>query len=537
MADKILIVDDDEGVVSLCERLLVQAGYEVLSTTRPQEALRLMRAQRFDLLLLDIRMPEMNGFELMQLARERDPELAIVIITGHGTIETVVQALQLGAEGLVLKPFESGVTLVQRVREALAKTRQAREAARSRALRPLFEVSQFLLAETDSQRLRTLILTITQGQFGATCVGLYSAEADGILHLISSQGFPETFPTTAPMGADASLPGRVVAWSLPLWVTMDMPGDQILLRDLEAAKITSALCAPLMRHGQITGAILAGKDSGAFREGDLELMTILAGQAAVAIENAGLYAELREYIKRIEESQQQLVQVEKLAALGRLVGSIAHEVNNPLQAIQNCLHLAEHKDLSDAKRKTYHDLAAEEVTRLIKLVRDMLDLYRPTAADFVPTDLNTLLDEVLSLAEKPLRDKGITLRKQYRKEMPLVPVVRNNLKQVFLNLLLNAGDAMPNGGKLLLKTSVTRHGKQQTAQVAVSDTGLGIAPEDRAKLFEPFYTTKTQGTGLGLAVSYSIVEAHRGQIQVESIVGSGSTFTVHLPLTKKSSES
>ncbi|MBI5054747.1 MAG: response regulator [Chloroflexi bacterium] len=541
MADRILIVDDDPGVVALCERLLTHAGYEVASSMRPQDALRMMRAQHFDLLLLDIRMPEMSGFELMQVARERDPELAIVIITGHGTIETVVQALQIGAEGFVLKPFESGVTLVQSVREALIKSRQAREAARSRALRPLFEVSQYLLAETDPQRLRSMIVASIQGHFGATCAGLYNVGADQTLHLVSSQGFPENFPQTALIGADSGLPGRAVAWSLPLWVTMDMPGDPALLRDLEAAQITSALCAPLIRRGQPTGAIIAGKGKAAnvasFREGDLELLTIFAGQAAVAMENSGLYAELREYVKRIEDSHQQLIQVEKLAALGRLVGSIAHEVNNPLQAIQNCLHLAEHKDLAEAKRKMYHDLAAEEVTRLIKLVRDMLDLYRPTAADFALTDLNTLLDEVLTLAEKPLRDKNVAIKKQYRKDLPSVPVVRNNLKQVFLNLILNAGDAMPNGGRLTLKTSLSRDNKHHVAQVSFIDNGVGIAHESRAKLFEPFYTTKAQGTGLGLAVSYSIVEAHGGHIQVESVVGSGSTFTVQLPLERNVDES
>jgi len=254
------------------------------------------------------------------------------------------------------------------------------------------------------------------------------------------------------------------------------------------------------------------------------------------MENAGLYAELREYVKRIEDSHQQLIQVEKLAALGRLVGSIAHEVNNPLQAIQNCLHLAEHKDLAEAKRKMYHDLAAEEVARLIKLVRDMLDLYRPTTADFALTDLNTLLDEVLTLAEKPLHDKNIAIKKQYRKDLPPIPVVRNNLKQVFLNLILNAGDAMPNGGKLTLKTGLSRNNKHHVAQVSFIDNGVGILPEDRAKLFEPFYTTKTQGIGLGLAVSYSIVEAHGGHIQVESVVGSGSTFTVQLPVEREADE-
>ncbi len=532
MADKILIVDDDLGVSALCNRVLTSAGYDSQVVNRPHDALRLLRENNYDLLLLDIRLPEIDGFELLRLARERDPDLAIVIITGHGTIDTVVEALQHGAEGLVLKPFESGAELVSAVRQALVKSRQAREAARSRALRPLFEVSQMLLSEVDLARLSNLIVSSVQGQFGTSCVGLYRLE-NGSLKLLASQGLPSGFPAEAGLGPEAGLPGRAVAWSLPLWVTMEMPGSPAILRDLQQANVNSALCAPLTRRGQSEGAIMVGRGAGAgtFREGDLELLTILAGQAAVAIENAGLYAEQREYIRRIEDSQEQLVQAEKLAALGRLVGSIAHEVNNPLQAIQNCLHLSWHSGLPEEKRREYHDLAMGEVLRLIRTVRDMLDFYRPTAADYVGTDLNLLLDETLSLAAKPLADKNIQVKKNYRKIPPTAPVVRNNIKQVFLNLLLNAGEAMEGGGQLTLRTHVANDGGQKVAQVSVTDTGPGIPPEHLPKVFEPFYTTKPTGTGIGLAVSYGIVQAHGGWIKVTSAPGT-TTFTVSLPLER-----
>ncbi|MBI3241592.1 MAG: response regulator [Chloroflexi bacterium] len=534
MPDRILIVDDDLGVATLCERLLKLADYDVESAHRPHDALRMLQARRYDLMLLDIRLPDMNGFELLQLARERDPELAIVIITGHGTVDTAVEALQHGAEGLVLKPFESGDKLVQSVRDALSKSRQASEAARSRALRPLFEVSQLLLAEVDTQRLQNLIVSLVQGRFGASCAALYVVDGEA-LQMAASQGFPAEYPQIARVGPNAGLPGRAVAWSLPLWVTIEMPGDPSLLRDLQLARLNSALCAPLTRRGQPTGVIVVGKsaEAGAFREGDLELLTILAGQAAAAMENARLYAELREYVRRIEESQQQLVQAEKLAALGRLVGSIAHEVNNPLQAIQNCLHLAAHTGLPEEKRSDYHQLAAEEVDRLIQTVRQMLDFYRPGTIDFTPANLNSLLDEVLALAAKQLRDNQIKVEKNYDSTLPAVPVVRNSLKQVFLNLLLNASEVMPGGGCLTLQTGLAHDGPGGLAQVSFTDTGPGIPIEDQVKLFEPFFTTKDRGTGLGLAVSYTIVEAHRGRIEVDSTLGAGATFTVYLPLERE----
>jgi two-component system NtrC family sensor kinase len=193
--------------------------------------------------------------------------------------------------------------------------------------------------------------------------------------------------------------------------------------------------------------------------------------------------------------------------------------------------LAWHPGLPEAKRKEYHDLATSEVVRLIQTVRQMLDFYRPTAADYVPTDLNLLLDETLALAAKPLADKNIEVKKTYRKSLPQVPVVRNNLKQVFLNLMLNAGEAMSAGGQLTLRTTLATDGGQKVAQVSVIDTGQGIAPEHLPKVFEPFYTTKPTGTGIGLAVSYGIIQAHGGWIKVNS-TSTGTTFTVSLPLER-----
>lgn len=538
MSDQILIVDDDPGVLAVCRRILDNAGYHTTTASLPQDALRLLRQHRFDLMLVDIRLPEMGGFELMQLARERDPELATVIITGHGTIDTVVEALEHGAEGLVLKPFISGPHLVQRVQEALVKSRQAREAARSRALRPLFEVSQLLLSEIDSERLRQQIVKSVQGQFGTSCVGLYELNGDSLRLIAGQQSSTHSCPPDMPVGVEAGLPGRSVAWLLPLWVTQEVPGDAALLSDLTLMNVGSALCAPLARRGQPMGAIVAGKaaEAGTFREGDLELLTILAGQAAVAMENANLYAELRDSMRQLQDSRDRLIQAEKFAAQGRLLGSIAHEVNNPLQAIQNCLHLAEHEGLSDDKRRSYHQLAAEEVERLIGTVRHMLDYYRPASTDFVPTDVNGLLDEVLLLAAKQLSDNGVQIKKHYRKNLPAVPAMGNNLKQVFLNLMLNASEAMPNGGVLTLSTTVQRDGGRSLVLIAIADTGAGIAPGDQAKLFEPFFTTKQGGTGLGLSVSYGIVEAHGGWMSARSAPGEGTTFNVYLPLERTSND-
>ncbi len=249
---------------------------------------------------------------------------------------------------------------------------------------------------------------------------------------------------------------------------------------------------------------------------------------------------------------QQLLQTEKLAAVGRLSASIAHEINNPLQAIHNSLHLLNNRPLSEEKRQLYLTMAQEEVDRLITIVQRMLDFYRP-ARDGVgmrPTDLHELLDSVLALINKQLQTCHIRVVRDWASALPRVLAIGNHLKQVFLNLILNAIESMPEGGVLTIRTtmvdqldttgyhsldivSITGSAGHRVSDpsviVEIRDTGQGIPPDILPKIFEPFYTTRSTGTGLGLAISYSIVEQHQGELAVSSVLGQGTTFRLRFP--------
>jgi len=209
-----------------------------------------------------------------------------------------------------------------------------------------------------------------------------------------------------------------------------------------------------------------------------------------------------------------------------LAAGIAHEVNNPLQPILNCLEVAiedvENKQLVDAEVLR---VAENEVQRIKGIVSRLLDFARPSTADAVEYNLQALIQEVLTLTNKQLERMGVRLRSQ----LDNVPMLKGNpaqLKQVFLNLVLNAAEAMPNGGKLTISLDADEAG----VTVAVKDTGIGMNQETVARIFEPFYSTKEEGTGLGLAVSYGIVQGHGGDIRVESQPGQGTCFTIWLPL-------
>jgi signal transduction histidine kinase len=240
--------------------------------------------------------------------------------------------------------------------------------------------------------------------------------------------------------------------------------------------------------------------------------------------------EARQRAIELEKSQAQLIQVEKLAAMGRLAASIAHELNNPLQAIQNCLHLVLRRPLPQAKQHQYLEMAQEEVDRLIGIVQGMLDFYRPSKGQRALVEVNTIVENVLALAAKQLQHGQVTVHQHLTPDLPLLETVSDQLKQVFLNIVINAVEAMPDGGDLYVNTRLTPGGRWVT--ISFTDTGTGLSPEEQTNIFEPFYTTKTKGTGLGLAVSYGIIERHGGSIEVQSEPGRGSCFTVKLPVSQ-----
>lgn len=522
---RVLIVDDETGITQLCERLLTRAGFEVMTGNQPQEGLRLLNEFSFDLLLVDIRMPGMDGFELMDAGQKIQPDLAVVIMTGFGTLETAMQALHRGADGLILKPFEEGGDVVKSVRAALLERQRKRENARLRIIRPLLEMAETLFNEIHTETLYGLILEAIALQLESPHAAIYQRRAgESQIKLRAGQG--KTLPEDHSRG-DAGPLGRADHWKVPIALAQDGPGDAGLQAVLKATGLGAVLCLPVERGGGSL-VLMAGRNPGepAYTLADLEWLGILARQADVAIENARLYGELRANVQKIEAQQRALMQSEKMAAVGRLTASIAHEVNNPLQAVQNCLHLAGREELSPAERADYLKMAGDELDRLMTTVQRMLDYYRPGAVERKAANVHEILAKSLALLQKQLDQGSVTVVRELAEGLPPTLAASNQLQQVFFNLILNALEAMPDGGTLTIETRL------EDDQIAIRfrDTGVGIKPAEREHIFEPFVSSKEGGSGLGLSVSYGILTAHGGSLDLEKTQGKGACFRVGLPV-------
>ncbi|HVN16497.1 MAG TPA: response regulator [Anaerolineales bacterium] len=515
----VLVVDDEPGIAMLCNRLLTRAGFSVTYLTDSRQALGFLENNSVDLLLVDIRMPEVDGFEVIAHARRFQPDIAVLVMTGYGTVETAIRALRQGVDGLILKPFDRGNELIEAVQQALVDNQQKQDASRTRALRPLFSVTESLLSETQRDRLLDLITSAICGYLRCAHAGYFLAELNDNLALQAERG-------KALSDSLKDILVQVDTIGTPLLIHASGPGRSEFRDRIAEFGFGSAIFVPVSRP-EFRSVLYAARDpqETQFRESDFEMFQILARQAAAAVENSRLYAKQLEYVRTIEESQKALLQSEKMAAAGRLSASIAHEVNNPLQAVQNCLHLAGREEFSPEKRKEYFDLAQIELERLMVTVRRMLDFYRPGTAVKEKANLTNILQHVLTLMDKQLSEGGVEVVLNMPENLPKVEIVSSQIQQVFLNLILNSYDAMSGGGRLEISGHTTRGG----VEVIFQDTGPGIPVDKQVNIFEPFFSTKEGGTGLGLTVSYNILTAQGGLLEFLPENGPGACFRVFIP--------
>ncbi|MBL8050655.1 MAG: GAF domain-containing protein, partial [Anaerolineales bacterium] len=326
-------------------------------------------------------------------------------------------------------------------------------------------------------------------------------------------------------------------------------GESILINDtaqnalykpIKGWEAHSEICVAIKDGEEVLGIIdVESREQNAFSHNDLIAMEALAGILASVITSANQYQKLQELVRQLRltetelkarmEAQRaaeaKLLQAEKMATAGRLSASIAHELNNPLQAVQNCLHLAGREDLPQAKRDEYFNLARTELERLMVTSRRMLDFYRPNTSSLETVNLIDLLQYTLTLLSKQLTEGNVEISTHISDELPTVLAVGSQIQQVFINMILNAADAMPEGGEIKISLSTYKDG----VEILFHDSGNGVPVEKQDNIFEPFFSTKDGGTGLGLTISYNIITAHGGVLELLPERSPGACFRIYLP--------
>ncbi len=303
----------------------------------------------------------------------------------------------------------------------------------------------------------------------------------------------------------------------------------------------SSAYIPLSTKGQLTGVMCVSSHYPIeFAAGYIEFLTAIGSQIGVAVDNANLYENIKRAFEDLKDAQEQIVQSEKLASLGKLAATIAHEINNPLAAVLTYIRLMiklksrnkfSPERLEDISR--YLATMESETARCGEIVKNLLAFSRQSKITIKSRSIIDIIDRTFDLIAHDLEIKGIQLKKNIAPDLPKVQCDFQQIQQALLNLIYNASDAMLDGGTLTVTTQ-RKAGSKRFLDVMVSDTGCGITEEDKEKIFDPFFTTKAEGkgVGLGLSVVYGIITRHNGTIGVESKPGKGSTFTVSLPVAR-----
>lgn len=301
-------------------------------------------------------------------------------------------------------------------------------------------------------------------------------------------------------------------------------------------KIRSAMSAPIKGRDRVLGVIHVDSVGRLtrFSRDDLELMTAIGRQAGLAIENAMLFADSNMAHRELQERQRQLIEAEKLAALGKIAGSVAHEVRNPMTVIMGfteivCRNLEQGTWSPETALECIRRLKSveDESKRVLQIVNSISQFYRRKKSDKVPINLNEEMEAALRIAAYSNHGK-VEIVRRLAPDLPRVVADRSQIQTLFLNLINNAMDAMGDKGVL---TVSSRHEGERKVEIQIADTGCGIAPEIRERIFTPLFTTKEEGkgTGLGLSISHDIIENHGGTIDVQNAPGKGAVFTVTLP--------
>lgn len=528
---RILVVDDDPDMIRLISEVLELLPGEVLVSHDGHAALALMRQEvvnntPIDIVLLDVMMPGEDGFHTLDRMKA-DPDLRqipVIMITGLDSIAAKARGLRTGADDYIVKPFNpqellARVAVVTRIRRTELMLRQ-----RNQELAALDEINRAISSSLDLDEVLVSALNGLGRLVDANVLAVVLNDEESTDGVIRAARSPAGVWLEGRLIPQQDMPlcqgARVVHPTFRRHVTSGFWNRVLDLSPLDV------LCVPLAKNDETIGALLAVGEANMLREQDISLVEHVAATVVVAVEKAWMFRDLEAFADEIERSQNQLIQAEKMAAVGRLTASLAHEINNPLQAVQNSLHLASHPGLDGQQRARFLEMAQNEVNRLIQIVHRMLDFYRPSST-MRKLDVNQPVEDALIIAGKRLQQSHIKVEARLTPDLPGVRGTANQLTQVFLNLVINAIEAMPDGGTLWVGTAY--HAQVGQVVVAFRDSGLGIPAEIRDHLFEPFHTSKSTGTGLGLAISYGIIERHSGTIEVESPPGGGTTFIIRLP--------
>ncbi len=483
---RILIVDDEERLRVTCGRLLTKRGYDVVLAENGRQALDILAMDTLDIILLDLKMPGMSGDEVLEITGAKCPDIPVIIITGHGTVDNAVECMKKGAYDFVTKPFQLDQFILT-ITRAVEKRQLAQKARKleEENMRNLYDLN------LEKSRLKTIINRMANG------VMVTNRNLEVVLHNPALMRLAEISKEISPPAPITELiDDNALIESLRRIQAGEFPESESISQEIYIGRnVLRAISAPVIGPGR----------------------TLLSGTVTV-LEDITAF-------KQLDQMKSDFVNM------------VAHELRSPLVSIRqlNSVLLEGLAGPLEGKQQDFVNRGIKKIDSLLELINDLLDVAKIEAGKFVqhqvPTDIGRIMEETVALMEPRAKEMGINLTCSSR-DLKLVQADPKNIEEIFNNPISNAINYSPEGGQV----SVSAQGLGEYMEIRVEDTGVGISPEELSRIFDKFYrvkhpkTRQVMGTGLGLAIVKGIVEAHHGTIDVKSIQDKGTTFRILLPV-------
>ncbi len=511
-----LFIDDEEGLRKVISLTLEDAGYQVLTAADGESGIELCQKESPEIVITDIRMPGINGIEVLKRIKEKDPGKEVIVVTAFGEMEVAIHALQLDASDFITKPIHDETLFV-----ALDR---AKERYTTRK-----ELSDYT-ALIEKRWMDTAEELARAFNFQEN---LIDSSIDGIL------------------GCDKG--GKIVTFNRRLEQMLGYSKDEVL------RKVSFSQLLPLGTANHFREDLYCEEYGGKDRLFLYETHLVAKSGERIPVQlsattlfeegrESGMVSVIRDLreIRRLEQQfadQTRLLQQHKMMSLGRLAASVVHEINNPLAGILNYIRLmikivSRGSTLTPEnlqKFRRYLNLVESETSRCSKIISNLLAFSRKSKLEFSDIDMNELLEKCILLSQHKLALQNIEIKTALKQGITTVSGDFNQIQQCLINLIFNAVDAMPEGGTLTI--GCVHNQSKGIVEIKVEDTGSGISEEDLPHIFEPFYSTKREGNGLGLGLAtvFGIIDRHKGTITVDSKLGKGTVFTITLPVGKRKS--
>lgn len=523
--ERILVAEDEPDVREMCLRILRRSGFEVVGARDGQEAVQYAQQSAFDLLLTDIKMPSMGGLDAYRAIRASNPQLAAVVMTGFGTMEMAIEALRLGFSEFVIKPFRPD-ELNEAIQRALAKQRLERENMRLKALIPLFDLSHIFMNSVDLAAIPQHVVRIARQEMQADSASLMLLNDREELTIHSAEGLPAEVVNGTYQKVGEGIAGYVAAHREPMILQGDLHNDPRFKMTYGVDRVASAISLPIIHKEKVLGVLNVARSEVArpFTEGDLELLAVLASQAAIAIDNARLFHE-------IQEAYEHLAELDHLKS--EFLSIASHELRSPLAVVLAYVTLLE-EEMTGPLREHMAQVvqAAMQLKSIIDGMTSLQHIDTGSAqVNITALDPAPIIQEVFADLELLASRKNQAVVLNLPANLPLVYADRQLLHLILSNLLSNAIKFTPDEGAV----SVTAFQQDDEVTIAICDTGVGIPDEELERIFHRFYQVedslrrKHGGIGLGLAIAREMAELMHARIWVESQLDEGSTFFVALP--------